>query len=91
MRLKVGSERNFITSDIRAKFRQNLPDFGVDEIGLLPCGDRPRGPPKSHLFLGESAKQEAYKYTTFGRRTEILVPRQIRFQVSPMNKGTNGE
>ena len=83
-----GLERKLVTSDKRAKTRQNPVSprsWFIDTVGF------PRGPPKSHLFLGESEKKEAYRYTTCGRRTEILVPRQIRFQFSPMKYGANFE
>ena len=79
-----GLERKLVTSDNFAKTRQisvSPRSWFIDTVGF------PRGPPKSHLFLGESEKKEAYRYTTCGRRTEILVPRQIRFSFGPMKSG----
>ena len=47
-----------------------------------------RGDPPNLICSQENLKKkEAYRYTTCGRRTEILVPRQIRFPFGPMKSG----
>ena len=79
VRVKVGSERKFASSDKFAKSRQISPKFGVGEIGRTTSWNFSAGDPQIPFAdRGIWREKAPYLYATSGLRTRIFGQEIIR-------------